>query len=201
LKRHIELPVAWSALLGLLRTVLPSAYLAGGAIRDFDNGRTVKDFDVFFTEGEANIDMVEGALMGLYAYKNGCPGEYMDAAREVMGTQTYRSLTGLPELNLILLEKEFNPASIIERVDFGLCQIGADPLGVEYSAAYEFDHANRCFTLTRAESVDGVRRSLKRYERLKQKYQGWPLRIPAEFAEIVSAALRDDQVLMGVEPF
>ena len=171
LKRRIELPETWSSLLSLLRTVLPSAYLAGGAIRDFDNGRIVKDFDVFFTEGRASIDTVEGALMGLYAYKNGCPFlEYMGAAREVMSTQTYRSLTGLPELNLILLKKEFNPASIIERVDFGLCQIGADPLGVEYTAAYEFDRANECFTLTRAESVEGVIRSLKRYDRLKQKY-------------------------------
>jgi len=50
MKRRIELPETWSSLLGLLRTVLPSAYLAGGAIRDFDNGRTVKDFDVFYTE-------------------------------------------------------------------------------------------------------------------------------------------------------
>ena len=144
---------------------------------------------MFYTENLVHFGKIEGALMGLYAYKNGCPGEYMDAAREVRGTQTYRSLTGLPELNLILLEKEFNPASIIERVDFGLCQIGADPLGVEYSAAYEFDHANRCFTLTRAESVDGVRRSLKRYERLKQKYQGGPLRIPLSSLRLLARRL------------
>ena len=176
--------------MSLLRTVLPSAYLPGGAIRDFDNGRTVKDLDVFYTEGHANIVTVECALMGLYAYKNGCPGEYMDAAREVMGTQTYRSLTGLPELNLILLEKEFNPPAIIERVDFGLCQIGADPLGVEYTPAYEFDRANECFTLMRAESVEGVIRSLKRYDRLKQKYPGWDLWWRAEHDDIVMAAMR-----------
>lgn len=188
MKRRIELPAAWVVLLAEVRSVLPSAYLAGGAIRDFDNARPVKDFDVFFTEGFGNITALERALTGLYEYKSECPGSYMDAAKEVNGTMTYRSLCGLPELNLILLDPSFNPAAIIERVDFGLCQIGADILGVDYTPAYEFDRQNQCLTLARAESVDAVRRSLKRYERLSQKYVGWTLNVPAEFEAIVAEA-------------
>jgi tRNA nucleotidyltransferase/poly(A) polymerase len=59
LNRRIELPRAWELVLERIRSVLPSAYLAGGAIRDFDNARAVKDFDVFFTEGFDNINYLE----------------------------------------------------------------------------------------------------------------------------------------------
>lgn len=172
-----------------VRSSLPSAYLAGGAIRDYDNQRPVKDLDVFFTEVNFDRRALEDSLVNLgYFYKNHCPGAYMDAAREVDGSTNYVSTEGQPELNLIQLTPDFNPASIIERVDFGLCQIGADALGVDYTPAYEFDRTNQVLTLTRGESVDGVRRSLKRYERLSQKYQGWALNVPEEFKHLVEAA-------------
>lgn len=170
-----------------VRSVLPSAFLAGGALRDLDNGRPVKDYDVFFTE-DFSLGALDRALWSIsYRYSRSCPGDYMDAAKEVKGTYTYSTM-GQPELNFILLEKHFNPSSIIDRVDFGICQIGADPMGVFSTPAYEFDKQNQCFTLTRAESVDGVQRSLKRYERLQQKYQGWRLNVPVEFTLLVEAA-------------
>jgi hypothetical protein len=186
-KRTIELPEAWNATLRVLRASLPSAYLAGGAIRDFDNQRPVKDLDVFFTEQAWSIGGLDDALAKLgYFYKSQCPGQYLDgAANEVHGTTVYQSTEGQPELNLIQLEPGFNSASIIERVDFGLCQIGADLMGVEYTPAYEYDRTNHVLTLTRAESVEGVRRSLARYDRLSQKYQGWTLNVPAEFKKLV----------------
>jgi hypothetical protein len=175
-----------------VRSVLPSAYLAGGAIRDFDNQRQVKDLDVFFTEtgDQFAFSALEDSLAKLgYFYRTQCNGQYMDgAANEVEGTTTYLSTEGQPELNLIQLAPDFNSAGIIERVDFGLCQIGADCLGVTYTPAYEFDRTNQVLTLTRAESVDGVRRSLKRYVRLSQKYVGWELRVPEEFKALVAAA-------------
>jgi hypothetical protein len=123
------------------------------------------------------------------------------AAQEVGGTMTFSSVVGLPELNLILLDKSFNPTAIIDRVDFGLCQIGADLLGVEYTPAYEYDRTNQCLTLTRAESVEGVRRSLKRYERLSQKYVGWELNVPAEFEALVEAARSEFTVAAIEETF
>jgi hypothetical protein len=188
--RFIELPEAWVVTMERVRSVLPSAYLAGGAIRDFDNQRPVKDLDVFFTEAAWPLTWLEDQLAKLgYFYKSQCPGQYLDgAANEVYGTTVYQNTEGQPELNLIQLEPGFNSASIIERVDFGLCQIGADMLGVEYTPAYEYDRTNHVLTLTRAESVDGVWRSLMRYERLSQKYQGWALNVPEEFKALVEAA-------------
>jgi hypothetical protein len=194
MQKLITLPEAWFNILAQVRSVLPSAYLAGGAIRDYDNGRPVKDLDVFFTEPFEFHGPLDKALEGLYLYRTWCPGQYMDTQNEVGSTFTYDSLCGLPQLNLIQLDKQFNPPDIIERVDFGLCQIGADQLGVEFTAAYEFDKANQCLTLTRAESVQGVKRSLRRYERLSKKYEGWRLNVPLEFEALVSTARAEASV-------
>jgi len=158
---------------------------------------------VFFTEEAYSIaDLEDGLAKQGYFYNSRCAGAYMTgAAGEVDGTTTYvhvspvqegdfvRKVSLLPELNLIQLDRSFNPASIVERVDFGLCQIGFDLMGVVTTPAYEFDKANQVFTLTRAESVEGVMRSIKRYERLSQKYQGWPLQVPAEFDALYREAL------------
>src|ERR1700682_1757079 len=128
----LQLPEAWLDTMSRVRSVLPSAYLAGGALRDLDNGKPVKDLDVFFTEEAYNIAALEDGLAKQgYFYNSRCAGQYMtDAAGEVDGTTTYVNTDGLPELNLIQLAPSFNPASIVERVDFGLCQIGFDLLGV-----------------------------------------------------------------------
>jgi hypothetical protein len=191
---QLKLPDALAFTMANVRSVLPSAFLAGGALRDLDNGRPVKDYDVFYTETIEDLDAFEFALMGTYRYLKGCPGEYMDAAKEVMGTVTFHSLDGHPELNLIQLDESFKPATIIERVDFGLCQIGADANGVITTEAYEHDKLNRCFTLTRAETVDGVRRSLKRYDRLSVKYPGWQLFWKTEHDAIVREAMLSDSI-------
>uniref|UniRef100_E6VL57 Uncharacterized protein n=1 Tax=Rhodopseudomonas palustris (strain DX-1) TaxID=652103 RepID=E6VL57_RHOPX len=195
---QLKLPEAWSLVMDRVRSVLPSAFIAGGALRDLDNGRPVKDIDVFFTD-EMNWHEIDKALAGIYEYARECPGQYLDgAAAEVSGTTTYLSLTGFaPELNLIQLDQSFNPATIIDRVDFGICQIGADVMGVSVTEAYRHDKVNECFTLTRAETVEGVERSIKRYERLQQKYQGWPLYWKAEHADLVhqayaNIAMRED---------
>lgn len=187
---HLILPASWVHVMTQVRSVMPSAFLAGGALRDLDNMRPVKDFDVFFTE-EWSAGAMDEALKDTYAYHRWCPGDYLDAAKEVLTTYTYESLEGLPTLNFVQLDKSFNPADIILRVDFGLCQIGYDLLGVTATEAYERDKANQCLTLTRAETVQGVQRSLKRYQRLSEKYRGWSLVIPDEFKDIVTEAVKE----------
>lgn len=187
----LELPEAWLNTMSTVRRVLPSAYLAGGALRDLDNGRPVKDLDVFFTEDNWVYEALEDGLAKMgYFYKRECPGQYMDgAAQEVYGSSTYESTEGGPELNLIQLEPSFNPASIVDRVDFGLCQIGYGIMGVDVTTAYMHDKYNKVFTLTRAETLEGVVRSLKRYDRLKQKYPGWELEWKSEHDALVTQAM------------
>jgi hypothetical protein len=184
----LTIPTTLANTMASVRSVLPSAFLAGGALRDLDNGRPVKDYDVFFTD-DYNMSALDDVLAGTYEYYRQCPGAYLDgAANEVNGTFTYNSVEGLPQLNFIQLDKSFNPASIIERVDFGLCQIGGDVLGITKTEAYDYDKTNQCFTLTRAETVEGVKRSLRRYMRLKEKY-AWPLFWRPEHNQLVHEAM------------
>lgn len=157
-------------------------------MRDLDNSRAVKDLDVFYTENDPGRALEEALVKQGYHYQRCGFGEYMAAAEEVQEAAVFENLRGQPDLNLIQLERSFNPASIIDRVDFGICQIGYDAVGVVKTPAYEFDKAHQCFTLTRAETVGGVERSLKRFERLSQKYQGWTLNVPMEFAPLVNRA-------------
>jgi hypothetical protein len=184
---NLQLPEAWLDTMSRVRSVMPSAYLAGGALRDLDNGRPVKDLDVFVTEDMHN-DRLERALGGSYSYFRWCPGDYIDAAKEVQTTYTFKSLNGQPDLNFVQLDPSFNTASIIDRMDFGLCQIGFDPLGVVTTEAYDFDKRNGVFTLTRAESVEAVMRSIKRWKRLSAKYPGWDIGWKAEDDAMAQAA-------------
>jgi hypothetical protein len=185
---NLQLPEAWLDTMSRVRSVMPSAYLAGGALRDLDNNRPVKDLDVFFTE-DMQSERLERSLEGSYSYFRWCPGDYIDAAKEVQTTYTFRSLNGQPDLNFIQLDRDFNPAGIVERMDFGLCQIGCDVLGITTTADYDFDKRNQSFTLTRAETVEAVMRSLKRFQRLKAKYVGWQIGWNAEDDKMVNEAL------------
>lgn len=174
--------------MSLVRSLLPSAFLAGGALRDLDNGRAVKDLDVFYTDNDPGFALDEALKKQGYTYHKYCAGDYMHASGEVQDACVWVSSHGQPDLNLVHLVPSFNPASIIDRVDFGLCQIGCDALGVTSTPAYQYDKEHQCFTLTRAESVEGVERSLKRYARLSRKYPGWRLNVPKEFEPLVQEA-------------
>ena len=51
-----DIPSSWRELLGEIREVAPDAVIAGGALRDRDNGRPIKDLDVFVQiEGEREL--------------------------------------------------------------------------------------------------------------------------------------------------
>jgi len=179
-----------------LWSVLPSAVLAGGALRDLDNGRPVKDLDVFHTEIEYPVCYLDDGLAKAgYHFHSQCGGTYMmGAAAEVDSTSLYRSNKGLPDLNLIRLLTGFNLEKIINRVDFGICQIGLSKRDFMVTDAYRRDRVDKCFTLTRADSVEGVRRSLNRFERLRRKYHDWELRWAPEAEEMVSQAMMLEMV-------
>jgi len=186
----LTLPQPWLDTMHRLWGVLPSAILAGGALRDLDNDREVKDIDVFYVEEGYPVCYLDDGLAKIgYQFHNQCGGTYMTgAAAEVDATSVYRSEHGLPDLNLIRLMPWFNQEKIIGRVDFGICQIGFDRNGIHMTDAYRRDKADRCFTLTRADCVEGVKRSLNRFDRLRQKYHDWELRWPPEAEALVTNA-------------
>jgi hypothetical protein len=159
-------------------------------MRDLDNGRPIKDLDVFYNEAHAADNFIS-ALSGRYVYKNGITDcSYIDAASEIFSTTVFIDTQGGPDLNLINVDPSFDTTKMLERMDFGICLIGFNGEEVIRTKAYHHDQANQQFTLTRADSIEGTLRSLKRYDRLAQKYPEWPLVIPQELQEVGYEAMR-----------
>lgn len=190
----MNIPTLWADLLARIQTLVPTAVLAGGALRDLDNGRPVKDLDVFVPAGTCMFEMearVYATHRGISAI---CNGDYIDSACEVERTTTFAgrfdfdTLETPPDLNIICLRTGCDVQLIADRVDFGLCQISWNGRYLYHSAEYEVDKANHTLTLTRVDSADGFERSMKRYERLAQKYVGWKLVIPERFLSFMRAA-------------
>jgi hypothetical protein len=94
---------------------------------------------------------------------------------------------------------------MLERMDFGICLIGFNGEQVIRTAAYHADQSAKQFTLTRADSIEGTMRSLKRYDRLVQKYEDWPLIIHPHLREVAYEAMRrhmavSEKVYMSFPP-
>src|SRR3569623_1528091 len=51
-----DIPERWQTVLRYVQNVAPDAVIAGGALRDLDNGRPVKDIDIF-VQGNAMADL------------------------------------------------------------------------------------------------------------------------------------------------
>ena len=68
MRTDLTIPSAWRAALGAVQSVVPQAVLAGGALRDRDNGKKVKDLDIFLPVSENtwyDLDMVRRAMTKL----------------------------------------------------------------------------------------------------------------------------------------
>jgi hypothetical protein len=185
----LEVPQEWVGILKAVQRVYPDALMAGGALRDLDNGKEVKDIDIFF-HGDPDEETQRALHLGLMLYRPGltssCDLSYV-GANDATRSMVFQGLVGDPPVNLVALKEPAEKA--LDRMDFGLCQIGFDGYCVFKTPAYQLDKRNMTFTLTRADDKQGVQRSLKRFERLtRDKYQGWQLSVPEKFWEVYEVA-------------
>jgi hypothetical protein len=163
-------------------------------MRDLDNGRPIKDLDIFYNEETVSDHALQSVISGRYVHHNQCNGAYIDAASEILFTTVFHDLHGGPDLNLINVAPDFDPLGMLQRMDFGICLIGFNGEQVIRTAEYMRDQADHTFTLTRADNVAGVIRSLKRYERLSQKYDGWELVVPEHLKETTRLAIEQRKI-------
>lgn len=185
----MQIPAAYAAILTAVREAFPGSLIAGGALRDLDNGRPVKDIDVFAPNCNSFDDLYHRATHCLpeehfattefHSYEDWC-------TREVVGVLNVESPFGPYQL----IGLSTGPETIIPRLDFGICQIGYDGLEVVRSVAYEADKARKTFTLTRCDDERQRDRSVRRYGRLSaEKYAGWSFVDLEPFADLtVSSA-------------
>lgn len=158
------------------------AVLGGGALRDTFLGRPIKDFDIFVNAQDADdyfvMDLLRSHGFSSRVLVTNEAVEYLQFTDVSSVLEAVHPRMPLP-LQIIRMHANNESAErMIERLDFGPCQIGMDGLGYFWvTEQFEKDIKAHQFTATRLAAKD-VMRSIKRFERLKEKYKGWKLVLP-----------------------
>lgn len=196
----VDVPTEWTKLIRAIRSVHPEALMCGGALRDLEHGRPVKDLDIF-VKAPVKTPLIADALgisleNDIHLLVPEAAAEYLKM-REVVevydvdyaGVWTQKlseigfAIKTEPPLQVIGLSIDITPSAVMKRVDFGLSQITYDGNQVNRSAEYLADSGNWTFTVTTCENKDDAKRTYKRFQRIGgDKYKGWKLAVPPQFA-------------------
>ena len=161
----------------------PEALAAGGALRDWLNGRaeSVKDVDIFIQDQPMYLAKLCECLIGYTHRKVVVPrhvAQYMQFEGVVCVHEFVSPLHPAP-VQVVVMNRKVEPVFTIQRHDFGICQIGFDGETIYTTPEYEKDQQNHTFTLVRCRDDRDLARSMQRWGRLKERYQDWTLRLPA----------------------
>jgi hypothetical protein len=180
------IPSDWQALLRRIQQKYPHAILAGGALRDLDNQREVKDLDIFIVKDE-KWDALEIlseliGVKGTFGDKGKHGSDTLDALSEVYDFRMYPPGLMPPvqviemscaacEMGMGLDLPVVNPAVFLaaqlERFDIGLCQIGWDGTNIQYTQAYTHDKVNKTLTVMHNDTYGAT---INRVIRIHAKY-------------------------------
>jgi len=178
-------PTLGLVVLAEVQKFFPKAILAGGYLRDTLTGRTPKDIDVFIPSPEP------GAVRNFESVMKCSPdsgaAEYMDRG-EVAAIWTVPGFA-VP-VQVISLKPGLCPVDRARNHDFGICQVWHDGTGQYMTEIFAKDLANRTFTLAACEDSTEFARSMRRWDRLKEKFPEWALVILDEFSHYHEATFR-----------
>lgn len=171
------IPPRWADILAVVQQAAPEAILAGGSLRDLENGAPVKDLDIFVRhrDGEyASPYLHKLQQLDTFTYRRIVTSfESCLEDSDCVLSETF-PVGGL-DVNIVHLDGSVDMERVLTRIDFGICQIGYDGKSITTTEAYRQDRAKRTFTVTRFDSTDDNARTLRRWERISQKYPGWTL--------------------------
>lgn len=174
-------------IMGFIRDILsrlqtngfPDAICAGGALRDIDNGRAgvVKDVDVVIFDRPGYLFDLKRAMAG-FQHKVAVREEVANylSFENVASVQEFWEDVGTIPVQIVVQKEYRSPLEILERHDFGICQVAFDGKGWWQTQAYFEDQRNKTFTLVRCRDERDYWRSVDRFRRLSaEKYKGWKL--------------------------
>jgi hypothetical protein len=176
--------------------------VAGGAARDIFNGHPVKDIDVFVMGGwrmeefaERVFGIVPDPFFQHVPWTLVGGSEYIPLFR-ARGVMSVCEMTWEGEmLNFIFMEAGVPREDIVGNFDLASNQAWftyhpeQDRVFMETTFAFLVDHTEKCMTVNHCVSVEDAKRTWKRYTRLSaDKYQGYTLVIPSQFAGMFTEA-------------
>jgi hypothetical protein len=166
-----RIPISWKIILGNVQKVSPNAIIAGGALRDLDNGRPISDLDIFIpVAGVDEFHVVSTAVTPLL----GCEPDGVAKTGYKGTTQAHyvcsnRFRTDDIEVNLVGVLC----MDVLERFDFGLCKISYDGRELVKLPGYMDDVANHTITYDSGNPYVFRATSMKRVAKIQGKYPGW----------------------------
>lgn len=176
--------------LAKLQAVGVKGLIAGGAVRDHLLNRPVKDIDVFVPYSE-DIEQKLQAAFGVLHVNPLISAEYAGAGGEVehvyevaISSDPFEPDGGRPPLQVIVLAPGLDPVDRARHHDFGICQcwyLGKGQFGE--TLAFTNDVMNQRFTLSHCEDQQQFDRSMRRWGRFRERFDGFYLYVPFEFME------------------
>lgn len=180
-KSDIRVPLAWIEVIESIQSKngWHDAVLAGGALRDLDNGRPIKDVDIFVP----------------FLGDNDTASEYLCRARlpsqttimEVEHSTHNASQVGQKGISHFIFEycgwkfeisqktDSFNYKTLLDSFDLGICMISLDhDNAVHRTPEYKHDVANKKITIV--QKTGG--REAEHAKRIQKKYPGWMIAGP-----------------------
>lgn len=178
----IPVPEVWMEVLAAMRA-MPSwniATIAGGALRDLDQGRPVKDVDIFVPHSEKTRARLEVVITSLGLDPLDLDVVTHDSPARSAASKIATQLTTAPHFNfhyegwrfeITQKVESFSHRSIIDSFDIGLCMISLDGNQIYRSPEYKTDAANKTLTVVRNTGGGELRHA----ERLRRKYSKWKI--------------------------
>lgn len=172
-----------------VQAYIPGAVIAGGYLRDLYLGMPYKDIDIFipFTEDvDELIEQIRWKPVIETEYHpttirevHCCKYKPQTEITRVWDVVSYRQVgfeDTLKGVQIIMLQKGFTIQDRVERHDFGICQIWYDGVNTYCTDAFLQDFEQKTFTLVVCESAEEYNRSMRRWDRFKEKYTQFDLR-------------------------
>jgi hypothetical protein len=205
-----EVPAKWLEVLSVVQSVFPQAVLAGGCLRDLALGGEVKDLDVFvpydptvytFPDEDPVVTWGSPDKMDDLAHQSGwrslppndemADHDYGNFAAVVADLKDYL-VPGLAQpVQVIHLDlPEWSPMAVLERMDFGACQLGIDRTGFHATMVAQVDIATHRITLLH-DDPNRVAWSIKRGVRFRRKYQGTHVHVDLRKAAVYFADINE----------
>lgn len=178
----MNIPQRWLDVLSALQSAgFTEAFIGGGALRDLDHGKPVKDVDIFVRYcGAETFEKVKKILGNGGEDRTQYHSEYVINFPDVAGVYEFWSEFDEPPLNVISCNGPDGDYAFREhhlaRFDLGICRITHDGKYVAVDPAYQTDKANQTITIVNPVKLE---RSIERAKRIRGRaYCDWAVILP-----------------------